>query len=278
MSNGETLTETSGGLSEKIARARLAAQGFNELPASRGRSIFKVFIDVLREPMLVMLIGAGAIYLFLGDAKEAAILLAFALLSLAITTIQEGRSERVLERLRDLSSPRATVIRDGKRRRIAGRELVVGDWIILAEGERVPADAVLLRAQDVEIDESLLTGESLPVRKRAAENASLIPSRPGGNDLPFVYSGSFVVRGSGLAQVTATGEQTEIGSIGRALTRLVPEPQPLQRQIAKLVRYCAAGGIVVSLCAVLLYGSFRGGWLDASLVGISIALAFLAAQ
>ena len=121
-------------------------------------------------------------------------------MSVAITVIQETRTERVLEALRDLTSPRALVIRDGVRKRIAGREVARGDLVVLAEGDRVPADAVLVQAHDLQADESLLTGESVPVRKIAATGIPASRARPGGDDLPFVYSGALVVRGSGLAQ------------------------------------------------------------------------------
>jgi Ca2+-transporting ATPase len=225
--------------------------------------------------MLALLLGAGLVYLLLGDLKEALILLAFGALSIIITVIQETRTERVLEALRDLTSPRALVIRDGERRRIAGREVARGDLIVLAEGDRVPADGLLFEAQDLLTDESLLTGESVPVRKRvSASNAPDRPS-PGGDDQPYLYSGSLVVRGNGIAEVIATGSRTEIGKIGQTLQGIDAEPPRLQRQTAPLVRLCAVGGGVVSVMAVLLYGTLRGGWLDAVLAGIAIGMSML---
>lgn len=156
------------GISEVEAQQRLQSEGYNELPHQDRRTPFRIILEVLREPMLALLLGGGFIYLLLGDLKEALILLGFAIMSVAITVIQETRTERVLEALRDLTSPRALVIRDGARRRIAGREVARGDLVVLAEGDRVPADAVLVQAHDVQADESLLTGESVPVRKIAA--------------------------------------------------------------------------------------------------------------
>ena len=182
------------GLSAAEAERRLRADGYNELPQANRRTPLRIVIEVLREPMLALLIGGGLIYLLLGDIKEAVILLVFACLSVAITVVQEARTERVLEALRDLTSPRALVIRDGERRRIPGREVVRGDVVILAEGDRVPADARLTSAEDLQADESLLTGESVPVRKAAV--ATAIVARPGGDDLPYVYSGTLIVRGS----------------------------------------------------------------------------------
>ncbi|MDE2379385.1 cation-transporting P-type ATPase, partial [Bradyrhizobium sp.] len=168
MSTMQPATPTSG-LAEREARARLEAEGFNELPRQDRRTSLRIAVEVLREPMLALLLGAGLIYLLLGDLKEALILLLFGGMTIVITVIQETRTERVLEALRDLTSPRALVIRDGERRRIAGREVVRGDLIVLAEGDRVPADGSLREAQDLQTDESLLTGESVPVRKRAAD-------------------------------------------------------------------------------------------------------------
>src|SRR5438067_1131928 len=156
------------GLTEADAAARLHAEGHNELPQPDRRTPFRIAIEVLREPMLALLLVGGIVYLALGDLKEAIILVAFATLSIVITVVQETRTERVLEALRDLTSPRALVIRDGERRRIAGRDVVRGDLIVLAEDDRVPADALLVQAQDVQTDESLLTGESVPVRKLAS--------------------------------------------------------------------------------------------------------------
>ena len=265
----------SAGLTEQEARARLDAEGYNELPRHGRRTPLRIGLEVLREPMLALLLGAGFVYLLLGDLKEALILLAFGAMSIVITVIQETRTERVLEALRDLTSPRALVIRDGERRRIAGREVARGDLIVVAEGDRVPADASLREAQDLQIDESLLTGESVPVRKRAVDGVAAHHPRPGGDDQPFVYSGSLVVRGSGLAEVIATGPRSEIGKIGQSLQSLDSEPPRLQRQTASLVRLCALGGAAVSILAVVLYGTLRGGWLDALLAGIAIGMSML---
>ena len=226
--------------------------------------------------MLALLLVGGIIYLILGDLKEAIILVAFATMSILITVVQETRTERVLEALRDLTSPRALVIRGGQRRRIAGRDVVRGDLIVLSEGDRVPADAILLQAQDLQADESLLTGESVPVRKIArGAHAAHSPHRPGGDDLPEVFSGSLIVRGTGLAEVTATGVKSEIGKIGQALRALETEPPRLQAETRRLVRLFALVGVAVSVLAVLLYELMRGGWLDAILAGIALGMSML---
>ena len=276
MSNDPSSFALSRGLSEADARARLKAEGYNELPRPDRRTPLHIILEVLREPMLALLIGGGVIYLILGDLKEALILLAFATLSIVITVVQETRTERVLEALRDLTSPRALVIRDGARKRIAGREVVRGDVVVLAEGDRVPADAVLIQSHDLQTDESLLTGESIPVRKIAGSNVdSSIARRPGGDDLPYVFSGSLIVRGRGIGEVIATGALSEIGKIGQSLSALETEQPRLQAQTRRLVGVFAVAGGAVSILAVLLYGTLRGGWLDAVLAGIALGMSML---
>jgi Ca2+-transporting ATPase len=265
----------SSGLSAAAAKARLIEDGPNELPKHNQRTALRIVLEVLREPMLALLIGGGVVYLALGDVKEAIILLVFACLSVLITVVQEARTERVLDALRDLTSPRALVVREGERKRIAGREVVRGDVIVLAEGDRVPADARLMSAQDLEVDESLLTGESVPVRKREAPENKETTARPGGDDLPFVFSGSLIVRGAGEAEVLATGPRSEIGKIGQSLGKLETVAPHLQTQTRKLVGIFALVGATVSLLVVVLYGTLRGGWLDAVLAGIAVGMSML---
>jgi P-type Ca2+ transporter type 2C len=240
----------------------------------QGRTFGRIVIETLREPMFALLLAAGLIYLILGDLSEALILFLFATTSVSIAVAQEARTERVLESLRDLTSPRALVIRDGVETRIPGSEVVRGDLVILAEGDRVPADATIIAAHDLWTDESLLTGESLPVRKVVAHEPQSA-SRPGGDDLPYVYSGSLVVRGYGRAEVTGTGGRTEIGKIGLAITRIETEPPRLQAETRRLVRRFAAVSLTLSALAVPLYGLLRGGWLDAVLSGIALGMSML---
>jgi Ca2+-transporting ATPase len=264
------------GLTAAEAAARLQADGANALPAEEGRSVGRIVVEVLREPMMALLVSGGIVYLALGNAQEAVILMVFACLSVTITVVQESRTERVLAALRDLTSPRALVIRDGVQRRIAGREVVRGDLVILAEGDRVPADAFLREAHDLQADESLLTGESVPVRKAVGTDAMRARStRPGGDDLPVVFSGSLVVRGRGLAEVIATGARSEIGKIGQTLRRLETEPPRLKRQIGRIVQVFALVGGAICALVVVLYGVLRGGWLDAVLAGIAIGMSML---
>jgi P-type Ca2+ transporter type 2C len=269
------------GLSAQEAAERLRAEGPNALPELERRTGLRIILEVVREPMFALLLGAGVLYLFIGSRGEALVLFAFACFSVAIAIIQEGRSERVLEALRDLTSPRALVIRDGEQSRIPGREVVRGDLLVLAEGDRVPADAMLIYGDDVLADESLLTGESVPVRKRVArtEVAAAQPpaaaTAPGGDDLPFVFSGTLIVTGGGLAVVTATGPRSEIGRIGHAVTRITPEPPRLQVQTRGFVTGFAIVGLSLSALAVLLYGLLRGAWLQGLLGGIALGMSML---
>ncbi|MGI6541433.1 MAG: cation-transporting P-type ATPase [Bacillota bacterium] len=157
------------GLSGDEAARRLAEEGPNELPTSKKRSIWAIVLEVVGEPMFMLLVGCGVLYLLLGDTKEAAMLMGFVFVVMGITIYQERKTENALEALRDLSSPRALVIRDGRQLRIPGREVVCGDIFLVSEGDRIPADAVLIWGINLSVNESLLTGESLPVRKVTAE-------------------------------------------------------------------------------------------------------------
>lgn len=263
------------GLSDVEAASRLVRDGFNELARSAKRTPFRIVLEVIREPMLALLVGGGIVYLALGDLKEAVILLIFACMSITITVVQEARTERVLDALRDLTSPRALVIRGGERKRIAAREVVCGDLLVLSEGDRVPADMRLTEAVDLQVDESLLTGESVPVRKSSTSHQKNMTMRPGGDDLPLTFSGTLVVRGTGIGEVVATGPESEIGKIGKSLNVLESEAPHLQTQTRKLVTVFAVIGGVVSLLVVVLYGVLRGSWLDAVLAGIAVGMSML---
>ena len=263
------------GLSEGEARRRLAQAGPNLLPSARPRNVLAIALQVVREPMLLLLLAGGAIYLALGNPQEALILLVSVFVVMGITIYQERKTERTLEALRDLSSPRALVLRGGKRSRIAGSEVVPGDVLLLHEGDRVPADGVVLQANELAVDESLLTGESLPVEKHAMTVEPRVMDVPGRGGLAFVYSGSLVVSGFGSARVLATGASTQIGMIGVALRTLDIEDTPLQIQTAALVRMFAVIGLLLCLAVVVLYGSLRGDWLAGLLAGITLAMAIL---
>ena len=267
---------TLSGLTTAQAQQRLNDSGYNELSPPRPRHLLHITLDVLREPMFLLLIAAGVIYLLLGSVADALMLLGFVVLIIALTVFQAQKSARVLEALRDLSSPRAQVQRDGRRQRIPGREVVTGDLLLLTEGDRVAADAVLLSCNDLLADESMLSGESVPARKLAADDPDAPVARePGGDDQPFVYAGTVLVQGSGIARVTATGRNSALGQIGKSLQDTRSGDSPLRLQTGRLVRRLAI--IAASLCAILvvLYGYVHGHWLNALLAGITLAMSTL---
>lgn len=268
---------TYNGLSAIAASKKLKEYGYNELPSTiKQRSILTIALEAIREPMILLLLIAGAIYLILGDPKEAIILLIFVFVIITILIFQQRKTEHVLEALRDLTSPRALVIRDGKSKRIAGREVVLGDILILKEGDRIAADAVLLTCHDLRVNESLLTGESISVSKLKSNN---IESRkkpsPGGDNSSYVYSGTMVTQGQGIAKVIAIGINTEIGKIGKIIEEIKPEKTPLQKMTQHLVRNLVLVGLSLCTIIILIYGFIRGSWLAGILAGITFAMATL---
>lgn len=262
------------GLSGEEVKQRLESDGYNELPSTKKRSMWAIAFEVIREPMFILLVGCGLLYLFLGDLQEALMLMGFVFVVMGITLYQERKTERALEALRDLSSPRALVIRDGKQTRIPGREVVRDDLLVIAEGDRVPADAVLLSELNVSTDESLLTGESVPVRKASWDGVMEI-SRPGGDDLPFIFSGTLLTQGKGYARVLKTGIHTEIGKIGKVLHQTHSEKTTLQKQTQKLVKQLTLVGFSLCGLVIVLYGMTRADWIQGILAGITLAMAML---
>jgi P-type Ca2+ transporter type 2C len=248
------------GLTRAEAERRLAIDGPNTVPGAGRRGPIAIAFGVLREPMFLLLIAGAVVYLVLGDIHEALVLAASLVVVSAIAVVQERKSERALEALRDLASPRALVIRDDVPIRIAGSEVVRGDLVVVSEGDRVPADARVAVANDLMLDESLLTGESLPVEKRAGAT---------------VYSGTLVVKGQGRGVVTASGPRTEFGRIGRSLVDLEIERTHLQRETARIVRLIAT--FAFGACVVLaVYSAYAlGDWLSGVLAGITLAMAIL---
>jgi Ca2+-transporting ATPase len=262
------------GLSEAQVNQQLAQYGYNEIPSGKKRGFLSIALNIIREPMLLLLIAGGLIYMLLGDVEEALMLLSFVFFIIGITLYQERKTERTLEALRDLSSPRALVIRDGIRKRIAGREVLPDDIVVLVEGDRVPADAVVLSSNNLMVDESLLTGESVPVHK-AESDGDIQVDRLGGDNSPFVYSGTLVVAGLGIAKVTATGTRTEFGKIGRSLESVKPEPTPLQRETGHIVRVLALVGVGLCVLLFVFSGLTGGEWLRGLLDSITLAMAIM---
>ena len=286
------------GLPSREAARRLASEGPNELPTAKPRNILQQAWAVLREPMLMLLLAAGIINFALSEPLDGVILMMSAVLVIVISIYQEHKTENALVALRDLSSPRALVVRDGEHVRIPGRDVVRGDLVLLNEGDRVPADGIVVEGVNLSVDESALTGESVPVRKAPGEAEQLAPppvspsaappgspahpangtSRmgpPGGDATPWVFSGTLVVKGHGAAIIEATGAATELGQIGSALRNIEPERTRLQREIDRIVRVIAVVGLGAAVAVVLIYRVTRGEWLEGLLAGIATAMSLL---
>ncbi len=265
------------GLSHLEASQYLKAYGYNELVGGHARSFWRLLLDVLKEPMLLLLLGCGSTYLLLGEPQEALILLVFVMVVILISLYQEAKTEHSLEALRDLSSPRALVIREGEPVRITGREIVVGDLLVLNEGDRIPADAVLIDSSYFAIDESLITGEAAPVRK-VVWHPDHQPTQPGGDDQPYLYSGTLVVAGRGLARVTATGHRSELGKIGTRLASIVTSPTALQMETGRLVWLLALVGAALCSGVAVVFGLLHQDWLNGILSGLTLAMAILPSE
>ena len=265
------------GLSSAQAQQRLATEGSNLLPSSTPKSTLAIVRDVVTEPMFLMLLAAGGIYLALGDRGEALFLLGFVFVVIGITLAQERKTQRALESLRDLSAPRALVIRDGQEQRIAGRDVVCGDLLVLHEGDRIAADALLIDGQ-LEVDESLLTGEAVPVAKlpMAPNGQPEAALAPGGDGTPDLFASTVVTRGVGVARVCATGARTAVGRIGADLAATTEPPSALQEGSRRLVRNLGIGAVVLATAQVLLGWWWNGRpLLESLLSGIALAMAIL---
>lgn len=254
------------GLSSKEAANRLKLIGYNELNSQQSKNILQIAIEVVKEPMFILLISCGALYLFLGDNTEGVIMLSWVFVIIFITFYQHQKTEKALDALKKLSAPRALVIRDGKEMRIAGREVVPDDIIILNEGDRVAADGKILESLNLSIDESLLTGESVPVLKSSLnENESNC----------LVYSGTLVVQGRSIVQVTGTGLNTEFGKIGKSLQLIEQDQTNLQKEMQVLIRTLFIIGVVLSTVVIIAYYFTRGNFIQAVLNGLAATMAIL---
>ena len=255
------------GLSTLEATEQLKSQGYNELPSSKPKNIWKIALEVIKEPMFLLLISCGVLYMILGDYREGSILLSTIFIIIFITFYQYQKTEKALDALKQLSSPRALVIRDGNEIRIAGREVVQDDIIILNEGDRVPADAILLDALHLTIDESLLTGESVPVTKSCQTNFT--------DTNGLVFSGTLVVQGKGMAKVLATGINTQFGKIGTSLQSIEQDETRLQKEMKVLIRNLFIIGTIISVGVVLAFYFTRGHFIQSLLNGLAAAMAIL---
>jgi len=262
------------GLTSAQALEKSRTEEANSLPSSKPKSFFALALGVIREPMFILLVACGSLYLVLGDFREGIMLLCFVFVIMGIEFFQEKKTEKALDALKDMASPRALVIRDGVETRIAGVEVVTDDLIILQEGDRVPADATVIQSVSLLADESLLTGESVSVRKSDWDEKLEI-TQPGGDDLPFVYSGSMIVQGNGIARVTSIGTNTEIGKIGKALEGVKEAPTRMKREMGSLVKKVTIIAAVLCLLVIVGYTLTRGNLINGFLAGITLAMAML---
>ena len=262
------------GLTDDEASNRLKADGFNELPSAKPKNIFSLALQVFQEPMFLLLIACGLIYILLGDYREGVVLMSSILVIIFITFYQYRKTERALDALKNLSSPRALVFRGGRNIRIPGREVVNGDLLILQEGDRVAADGVLLDAENLLLDESLLTGESVSVSKNTA-NGKMSMELPGGENDFNVFAGSMVQRGKGIAKVLETGIHTHLGKIGVSLQQVNHSETRLQLELKKVIRRFGLIGIGISVFVFILYYITRGNLIHALLSALSSAMAIL---
>ena len=266
------------GLSDLEAKRRLHADGFNEIEQQHRRSLPERILGLFREPMFVLLVLAALVYLVLGDLVEGVTLGVFVLAVLVLTLYQEGKSESSIEALRQMIQPTAVVVRDQQRIKIPSRDIVQGDVLCLSEGDRIAADGRLIQADNLQVDESLLTGESEPVSKQVepARGDQLQATEMAGRDARgLVFGGTHVVRGQALVLVTATGQRSQIGQIGRSLGQVETASTPLQQQTQRLVKVIAVVALVMCSVLVVYLGWRTGDWLPALLSGIALAMGIL---
>ncbi len=255
------------GLTASEAKERITIHGYNELPSTKPKSVWLIALEVMKEPMFILLIICAVLYMVIGDFREGSLMLSAVLVIIFITFYQHQKTEKALDALRALSSPRALVIRDAIEIRIPGREVVPDDIIILNEGDRIAADGVLLNAVNLTVDESLLTGESIVVTKSVQHDLS--------NTQGLIFSGTLVVQGKGLAKVTATGIKTQFGKIGSSLQSIKDDETRLQKEMKMLIRTLFAIGAFISIGVVVAFYLTRGNFIQSLLNGIASAMSIL---
>jgi len=257
------------GLSTSEAKEKLLKYGYNELPSARPKNIFRIATEVFKEPMFLMVISCGVLYILLGDFREGCILLSTTLIIIGITFYQYRKTERALEALKKLTSQQALVFRDEKEILIPAREIVPDDVLILNEGDRISADAVLIDSVNLTVDESILTGESVAVNKLSEkENADK-------KNIHLVLNGTLVVQGKGFARVTETGVNTMFGKIGASLQKIEDDETRLQKEMKKLIRNLFIIGIIITLVVITVFYLTRGNFIQSLLSGLSSAMAIL---
>ena len=260
------------GLSSSEAQARLEKYGPNKIESSNKKSMLEKIKEQILDPMVILLIVASIISAFTGDKIEAIIIIAIVIINAIMSIYQEGQAEDSVAALQKMSSPEATVVRDGKRGKVKAEDLVPGDIVILETGDIIPADIRLLDSRNLQIDESSLTGESVAVEKDAQ---AVYDTEVGiGDRSNSAFSSSIVTYGHGEGVITATGHETEIGHIATSLDSVEDKETPLQRQLKELSKKLAILVIIVCIL-VFVVGYFRSNmtWLENFMVAVSLAVA-----
>ena len=267
------------GLTTKQALDLQTKYGKNELTSRKKETIFHKILHVLKEPMFLLLLVAAVIYFLLGEPRDGAIMLVFVVGVISIDVIQEWKTDKTLSALKDLSAPHVKVIRDGAEKNINSSDLVPGDLMLIEEGVKIPADGEIIRANDLCVDESSLTGESVGVWKVTKQNADQNSSDYWRKD--YCYAGTLVTQGNALILVDKIGTQTEYGKIGTDLADAPEESTPLQKQVGKLVKTSAIIALVLFafMCLVTYLNisdhSFWERIIQSILSGITLAMAMI---
>ncbi|MBN9101044.1 MAG: cation-transporting P-type ATPase [Pseudonocardia sp.] len=264
-------TDPARGLDDADAAARLASTGPNEVPREPPRSLLHSVLAQLRETMILVLLGAAVLTAATGDLADCVVILLVVAVNTVVGVVQERRAVGAVAALTSLAAPRCTVLRRGTARRVDTRDLVPGDVLSVAEGDVAGADARLVTAHDLQVDEAMLTGESLPSARDP--DALCAVEAPVGDRLTMLHAGTLVVHGTGTAVVVRTGTASELGRIARLLHEHAAPDTPLQRRLAALGRRLSL--VAVAGCAaVVLLGLLRGQpWELMVVAGISLAVA-----
>ncbi len=258
------------GLSSEEAEKRLKEYGENELKEKEKVSILQLFISQFKSILILILITASIVSALLGELVDAIVIIFTVFLAGILSFVQEYRAEKAIELLRSLTSPEATVIRDGVENKIPSKNLVPGDLILIQTGDRIPADARIIKGFNLKTDESSLTGESVPVQK----NIEVLPSEtPEADRTNMVYTGTAVAYGRGSAIVTATGMNTAFGELAGLLGTIERSRTPLQESLDKFGRWIGTATLVI-VAFVAMLGVFYGfPLLDMFLWGVALAVA-----
>ncbi|MGI6013332.1 MAG: cation-translocating P-type ATPase [Oscillospiraceae bacterium] len=273
-----TDTEKYFGLTTLQARQRQQQYGKNELTPQKKECFFKKVFHILCEPMFLLLLVAAVIYFVLGEPRDGAIMLIFVIGIISIDVVQEWKTDKTLNALKDLSAPRVTVIRDGKEQKIASADLVPGDLMMICEGVKIPADGAVLRCADLCVDESSLTGEADGVWKSPVGTAQTIGDYWRRD---YCYAGTLVTQGTAVVEVDKIGAETEYGKIGLGLAAAPKEDTPLQKQTNKLVKTCAGiAGLLFLLVGVFTWfnlpdHNFTDRLIESVLSGVTLAMAMI---